>query len=184
MKQPCASAARLRGAGPFRRRHHSHSKGPSHPHPGSLSAARHESAALRRNPGFRFSFSSRAQNEFAGLGFVLRASTCRSGSPRGTTPCGISPIVTMRHNPMSSLRASATTPEPAEVFVLRAPVSTLARYHCTSALSLLEQEEPPRELDQAAAHAGVAGFSQSLLASLGTALRGRARNSGVSGHGS
>jgi hypothetical protein len=39
-----------------------------------------------------------------------------------TTPCGISPVVTMRHNPMSSLRASATT-----IFVLRAPVSTLPK---------------------------------------------------------
>src|ERR1019366_4557096 len=46
---------------------------------------------------------------------------------------------------------------------------------------LLEQEEPSRELDQAAAHAGVAGFSQPLLASLGAALRRRARNPGVSG---
>ena len=39
-----------------------------------------------------------------------------------TTPCGISPVVTMRHNPMRSLRASATT-----IFVLRAPVSTLPK---------------------------------------------------------
>jgi hypothetical protein len=75
---------------------------------------------------------------------------------RSTTPWGILPVMTIRHNPMRSLRASATT-----IFVLRALVSTLARYRCTSALSLLEQEKPPRELDQAAAHAGIAGFSQS-----------------------
>jgi hypothetical protein len=37
---------------------------------------------------------------------------------------------------------------------------------------LVEQEELPRAPDQAAAHAGVAGFSQSLPASLGAAVRG------------
>jgi hypothetical protein len=51
----------------------------------------------------------------APMPFLWSPNTC-------TTPCGISPVVTMRHNPMSSFRASATT-----IFVLRAPVSTLPK---------------------------------------------------------
>ena len=51
---------------------------------------------------------------------------------RKEIPSGISPVVTMRHSAMSSLRASAT------IMVLRVPprvCAVRARYHCANALS-------------------------------------------------
>ena len=49
---------------------------------------------------------------------------------RKATPCGTSPVLTMRQSAMSNLRARAT------IMILRAPRTSLVtdRYHCTRAL--------------------------------------------------
>ena len=63
---------------------------------------------------------------------VLDRLESRYTAGRRTKPCGISPVVTMRHRAMSSLRANAT------IMVLRIltpPSAVRARNHWTSALS-------------------------------------------------
>jgi hypothetical protein len=65
---------------------------------------------------------------FAPARFELRVQV----DGRSTTPAGTSPVVTMRHNAMSSLRASAT------IIVLRVvprASAVRARYHCANPLS-------------------------------------------------
>src|SRR5262249_59088314 len=72
---------------------------------------------------------------------------------RRATPCGISPVVTIRYSATSSLRANAT------IIVLRVPLRlscVRAWYHCGQSAVLLEHEEPPRQLNHAAAHPCVA----------------------------
>ena len=82
----------------------------------------------------------------------------------------------MRQSAMSSLRARATI-----ILVLRAPLtpSVRLRNHCARRAVLLEQQEAPSELDQAAAHPGVARFGETFLASLGPAFIRRTGEPGV-----
>lgn len=106
MKQPCASAAKLRGAG--------HSVGgitaiAQVGTPSLLSPPkgdRYRQLATRVQPcaeTLYLSFSSSVWliNRLEGVNDVDQAADGRS-----TMPCGISPVVTKRHNPMSNLRAS------------------------------------------------------------------------------
>lgn len=112
MKQPSASAARLRGGGPILWTAWRPCDYSGHRHLGSSSTAQ---IAGVESPVVLFSCSADQVG-------------CRS-----TTPCGTSPVVTMRQSAMSSLRARATI-----IVVLRAPLtpSVLARNHCASTLSL------------------------------------------------
>jgi len=110
MKQSMASAARLRGGGPILS---------TALEPWSCSGHRHLESlhvASSRQSIRRATTMPRVQI------------TCRSA-----TPAGISPMVTIRHSAMSSLRASATI-----IVVLRAPFGppVRARYYCASVLSL------------------------------------------------
>jgi hypothetical protein len=116
MMQSCASAAKLRAAGPFYR---------------SASSAM-----------FEYGFPP---PRIVNSAVVLKASgapngaecSARSGKPfqdagRKTTPSKGSPVVTKRQSAMISLRASAT------IMVLRVPLrlsAVRARYHKASALS-------------------------------------------------
>ena len=111
MMQSCASAAKLRGGGPIL-------ENGVKPWPVSgdrpLGSSAETTAIL-----------------FARLrGLVLSAFSFHAG--RKTTPAGTSPVVTMRHNAISSFLARAT------IRVLRVPPrasAVRARYHCASALS-------------------------------------------------
>src|SRR3954464_10133817 len=97
---------------------------------------------------------------------------------RSETPSGISPVVAMRQSAISSFLASAT------IIVLRvAPRASAvrARYHCASALSLLEDEEAPGELDHAAPHPRVTRLGETLLPSPPAALVRRAGEAGIAG---
>ena len=80
-------------------------------------------------------------------------------------------MVTSRHSAISSLRARATI-----MVVLRAPFgpSVRAQYHCASALSFWEPKEAPCELDQAAAHPGIARLRQPFLSPFGATFVRRA----------
>ena len=117
MKQPFASAARLRGGGPILTNGSMTMFWLGSPPPriviGQLGRA---SPAVQRRKGMLVQFVSGA-DQSAG---------------RSTTPLGTLPLVTMRQSAMSSLRASATI-----IFVLRAPLgpSVLLRNHRVSALS-------------------------------------------------
>jgi len=56
---------------------------------------------------------------------VACSPACQATAGRRTTPCGTSPIVTIRHNAISNLRARATIRT-----VLRTPCTPVrARYH-------------------------------------------------------
>ena len=79
------------------------------------------------------------------------------------TPCGTAPVVTMRQSAMSNLRARATI-----IFVLRAPRTPSVRPSepLSEGAVFLKQKEAPRELDQAAAHPGIARFGETFLAPL------------------
>ena len=174
MKQPCASAARLRGADPFRRRHQSHGPGRV-----TTPSDRYRQLATRGQPAPKPCFHVLLLPPALGMSLPLLGLSARSGGQP-------------RHDALRDLAGRDHAPRPDE------PLASKRHNHfrlagagldsCAIPLHertvLLEQEEPPRELDQAAAHAGVAGFSQPLLASLGAALRRRARNPGVSGHAS
>ena len=112
MMQSCASAAKLRGGGPIL----------------------FIGMKAMRLPGHRHLGSSKEPVASAASGsewFVrcLLANTHIAG--RSETPSGISPVVTMRHSVMSSLRAKAT------IIVLRnppRPSAVRARYHSANAL--------------------------------------------------
>jgi len=111
MMQSCASAAKLRGGGPILE---------TGVKPWPVSGDR--------------PLGSSAETDdilFVGVrGLVLSAFSFHAG--RKTTPAGTSPVVTMRHNAISSFLASAT------IRVLRVPPrasAVRARYHCASALS-------------------------------------------------
>jgi hypothetical protein len=114
MKQSFASTARLRGDGPI-----------------LITAWRPCSYS-----GFRHLGSSSAACHVSMTGAETGISTvlCSAGQARcrSTTPCGTSPVVTSRHNAISSLRARATI-----IVVLRAPRAPSVRFlnHCASALS-------------------------------------------------
>ena len=113
MKQSFASRAKLRGGG--------HILGSAlqpwawscHRHLGSLSAP-----CASARPIAEIELIAALQNQAHG--------NCRSSTPRWQTP-----VVTMRHNAISSFRASATI-----IVVLRAPLgpSVRVRYHCARPL--------------------------------------------------
>jgi hypothetical protein len=111
MMQSCASAAKLRAAGPF-------SKTVSTP--GPVSGDRHLGSSAETDDIL-----------FVGVrGLVLSAFSFHAA--RKTTPAGASPVVTMRHKAISSFLARAT------IRVLRVPPrasAVRARYHSASALS-------------------------------------------------
>ena len=117
MMRSCASAAKLRAAGPFYQ---------------SASSARFEYGI----PPPRIVNSAVVLNSQRERRMVLSA-YARSGKPfqdagRKTTPSNGSPVVTKRQSAMISLRASAT------IMVLRVPLrlsAVRARYHNVSALS-------------------------------------------------
>jgi hypothetical protein len=117
MKQSFASAARLRGGGPILTN-------------GSMTMFRLGSPPPRiviGQPGKEV-FAGCAETLFSVLVILCgNQAACRS-----TTPCGTSPVVTMRQRAISSLRARATI-----IFVLRAPLapSVRVRNHSANALS-------------------------------------------------
>src|ERR1700760_3527832 len=117
MKQSFASAARLRGSGPILTN-------------GSMTVFRLGSPPPRIVIGRPGKGGYPGVPKFYVLGLVIVGSDQAVG--RSTTPCGTSPVVTMRQRAMSSLRASATI-----IFVLRAPLapSVRDRNHCARALS-------------------------------------------------
>ena len=84
----------------------------------------------------------------------------------------------MRQNAISSFRASATI-----IVVLRAPLRLSSRpVPLRQPAVLLEPQEPPGELDQAAAHPGIASLGQPLFPPLRAALVGRAGQAGIARH--
>jgi hypothetical protein len=92
-----------------RRRAHSNERFDDHvPARVTTTSARHRSAR-------QGSFRAGRSETLCACAHCLRGAyaACRS-----TTPCGTSPVVTMRQSAMSSLRASATI-----IFVLRAPLA-------------------------------------------------------------
>ena len=116
MKQTCASAARLRGGGPILTN-------------GSTTMSKVGSPPPRIVIG---SWARSLDQTRRNSAFALRDSCVDQAGWRSTTPCGTSPVWTMRHSAMISLRARATI-----IFVLRAPLgpSVLLRNHLASALS-------------------------------------------------
>ena len=112
MMQSCASAAKLRAAGPFYR--------------GINAMFEYGFPPPRIVIGSRAVKPARAPN-----GQVCRSELFQDAG-RKTTPSSGSPVVTKRQSAMSSLRASAT------IMVLRVPTrlsAVRARYHNASALS-------------------------------------------------
>jgi hypothetical protein len=95
------------------------------------------------------------------------------------TPSGTTPSRTSRHRAIRSLRAKAT------IMVLRVPraFSVRARNHCAKALSLLEHEKSPRQLDHAPPNPRIPGSRQPFLAALLPALVGRASEARITRHG-
>jgi hypothetical protein len=113
MMQSCASAAKLRAAGPF---------SPSASVPCQLpvpaTSDRQSTVRPERQRECRIGKKMLSRRPFQPAG-------------RRMTPSKVSPVVTKRHSAMSSLRASAT------IIVLRVPrrlSAVRARYHCASAL--------------------------------------------------
>ena len=114
MMQSCASAAKLRAAGPFCQ---------SASVPVRITASRHLGSSIRQC----------AQSQRAPNRLVVMLVPVKPFQPAGrkTTPSSVSPVVTKRQSAMSSLRASAT------IIVLRvAPRRSAVRawYHRASAL--------------------------------------------------
>jgi len=92
MMQSCASAAKLRAAGPF-------SRSASVPCSSyGIAPPRILSSAVREKP-------ARAPN---GAEWSARSGKPFQPAGRKTTPSSVSPVVTKRQSAMSSLRASAT----------------------------------------------------------------------------
>jgi hypothetical protein len=115
MMQSCASAAKLRAAGPF---------SPS----ASVPRQQPVPATSDRRPTISpwMPVASAGQVKEMSLLAVLQL------AGRRMTPSNVSPVVTKRQSAISSLRASAT------IIVLRVPKrlsAVRARYHCASALS-------------------------------------------------
>jgi hypothetical protein len=113
MMQSCASAAKLRAAGPIL----------------SVGIVCHVTC---RFPPPRIVNQQSALNASASAEYV-RCSSRRSFQPAGRrmTSSNVSPVVTKRQSAMSSLRANPT------IIVLRVPSrlsAVRARYHCASAL--------------------------------------------------
>ena len=155
MMRSCASAAKLRAAGPF-----------------SQSAS---------NARFEYGFPP---PRIVNSAVVLKSQRerrngakcyARSGKPfqdagRKTTPSSSSPVVTKRQSAMISLRASAT------IMALRVPLRLSgcgAIPQCERAL-LLKHQKAPGELDHGAADPGVAGSGEPLFATARAALIRRA----------
>ena len=114
MMQSCASAAKLRAAGPF-------SPSASVPCPLPVPATSDRQSAVR---------AERQRERRIGKKMLFPEAFQPAG--RKMTPSNVSPVVTKRQSAMSSLRASAT------IIVLRVPArlsAVRARYHCASALS-------------------------------------------------
>jgi len=113
MMRSCASAAKLRAAGPFYR---------------SASSARFEYGI----PPPRIVNSAVVLKRRIVLSGLLVPVSPFQDAGRKTTPSNGSPVVTKRQSAMTSLRASAT------IMVLRVPLrlsAVRARYHNASALS-------------------------------------------------
>ncbi len=117
MMQACASAAKLRAAGPFYR---------------SASSARFEYGfPPPRIVNSAVVLKASASAEMVLSGMRVPVSSFQDAG-RKTTPSSVSPVVTKRQSAMISLRASAT------IIVLRVPLRlsvVRARYHNASALS-------------------------------------------------
>src|SRR6202043_2106313 len=116
MMQSCASAAKLRAAGPFFRSASSAMFEYGFPPPRIVNSA----VVLK---------SQRAPN---GAEWYARSGKPFQDAGRKTTPSSGSPVVTKRQSAIISLRASAT------IIVLRVPLrlsAVRARYHNASALS-------------------------------------------------
>src|ERR1700741_3929729 len=111
MMQPCASAAKLRGGGPFSK--------PVGQHHGLLRVTPPRVVIGDRRSTFRQAPKACSVSE------------CLSHAARNITPVGTSPVVTRRHRAISNLRASAT------IIVLRflPAFAVRARYHWVNALS-------------------------------------------------
>ena len=112
MMQSCASAAKLRAAGPF-------SPSASVPCQLPVPATSDRQSAVR----------AERQRERR-IGKMLVPEVFQPAGRR-MTPSNVSPVVTKRQSAMSSLRANAT------IIVLRVPrrlSAVRARYHCASAL--------------------------------------------------
>ena len=109
MMQSCASAAKLRGGGPILQ---------YGVKPWPVSGDRHLGSSAETNAIL-----------FARLQKLVLLSR---HAARKTTPAGTSPVVTMRHSPISSFLARATI---RVLRVLPRASAVRARYHCASALS-------------------------------------------------
>jgi hypothetical protein len=112
MMQSCASAAKLRVAGPF-----------------SLSAFVPCLSAVPATSDRQSAVRPERQRERRVGKMLLPGAIQPTG--RKMTPSNVSPVVTNRQSAISSLRASAT------LIVLRVPArrsAVRARYHCASAL--------------------------------------------------
>ena len=110
MMQSCASAAKLRAAGPFSR---------SASVPCSNTVSRPLGSLIRQS----------AEKPALGKGMLFPG---LQPAGRRMTPSKVSPVVTKRQSAMTSLRASAM------IMVLRVPIrlsAVRARYHNASALS-------------------------------------------------
>ena len=117
MMQSCASAAKLRAAGPFSRSASSAMFEYGFPPPRIVNSA----VALK----------SQRERRMVLSGMLVPVKPFQPAG-RKTTPSSVSPVVTKRQSAMSSLRASAT------IIVLRVPLrlsAVRARYHNASALS-------------------------------------------------
>jgi len=89
------------------------------------------------------------------IGFV---SPSGQAAARSTTPCGTSPVVTIRHKAMSSFRPGATIRTVLHALHLGAGTIRLRQRAV-----LLEQQEPPGQLDRPMAHPGIARLGQALF---------------------
>jgi hypothetical protein len=122
MMQSCASAAKLRAAGPFFR---------------SASSAMFEYGFP---PPRSVNFGSRAENPARasnGAECYARSGKRFQDAGRKATPCSGSPVVTKRQSAMINLRARAVLAK-AGIIVLRMPIrlsAVRARYHNASGLS-------------------------------------------------
>ena len=117
MMQSCASAAKLRAAGPFYR--------------SALGARFEYGCPPPRIVNSTVVLKASASAENGAEWYLVRVNLFQDAG-RKTTPSNGSPVVTKRQSAMISLRASATT------MVLRVPLrlsAVRARYHNASALS-------------------------------------------------
>src|SRR5437764_3416524 len=146
MMRSCASAAKLRAAGPFSRSASSARFEYGFPPPRIVSSA----VVLKA--------SASAEMVLSGM---LVPVTPFQDAGRKTTPSSCSPAVTKRQSAMINLRASATT------IVLRVPLrlsAVRARYHNAQRALLLKHQKAPGELDHPAADPGVVGSSEPFFA--------------------